>query len=139
MPTLSDMVALHQDDVSAHFDEVCTDPVGCPDCPYQENPNLYAYCDAGVCKGADVTSDPLGGCQSPSDCKLRWGLECCECTYDGGMLTAIPVAFEQKLQQLVCEPDFGCPECLPAYPADATAECHEGQCVVTYWDAPSGS
>ena len=139
MPTLADMVALHEDDVSAHVNEVCADPVSCPDCPVQPNPNLFAYCDAGVCKGVDITNDPLGGCLSPSDCKLRLGLECCECGYDGGLLTAIPIAYEQKLQALVCEPDFGCPECAPVYPMGAEPWCEEGHCVVIYMDAPSDS
>ncbi len=133
------MVALHQDDVSAHYEDVCTDPVACPDCPSALNPDLFAYCDAGLCQGADVKGDPLGGCGSNADCKLRLGLECCECGNENGILTAIPIAYEQKLQELVCDSDFGCPECAPVYPADTEAWCEAGHCVVMYWDAPSGS
>ncbi len=137
MPTLDDMVALHEDDVAAHVQDVCAGLVDCPDCPSMPNPHLFAYCDAGLCKGATVTDDAQGGCQDSTDCKLRVGLDCCECGAEGP-LTAIPIAYEPKLQELVCDGDYGCPECAPAYPSDAEPYCDQGACVVIYLDAPSG-
>ncbi|MBW2453854.1 MAG: hypothetical protein JRI68_05065 [Deltaproteobacteria bacterium] len=138
MPSLEDMVALHEDDVEAHFQDVCAEPIGCPDCPSAPNPHLFAYCDAGLCKGAAVTDDPQGSCQDNTDCKLRMGLDCCECGSQGP-ITAIPVAYEPKLQELVCDGDYGCPECAPVYPSGAEAWCEQGECIVIYLDAPSGS
>jgi len=137
MPTLDDMVALHEDDVDAHFAEVCAEPIACPDCPTAPNPHLFAYCDAGVCKGAAVTDDPAGGCEAHSECKLRMGLDCCECGSQGPV-TAIPIAYEATLQDLVCGDDYGCPECAPVYPTGAEAQCEQGHCVVVYLNAPSG-
>jgi len=139
MPDLDDKVALHEDDVFQYREDVCVDSEGCPICYSEPNPDLFAYCEAGLCKGADVKGDPLGGCVGASDCKLRLGLECCECGNEDGLLTAIPIAYEQKLQELVCEPGFGCPECAPVYPIGAEPWCEAGHCVVMYMDAPSDS
>ena len=132
MPELDDMVALDQTEVDAHFAAVCADPVSCPDCPTAPNPDLMAYCDGGTCVGADIGQHPFGSCQQTSDCKLRWGLTCCECGSEGMGLTAIPVAFETQLQSLVCLPDSGCLECAPAYPSDAAPFCDNGHCKVIY-------
>ncbi len=140
MVTLDDMVAMHEDDVEGYYEEVCSGgPIGCPTCVSFPNPNLFAYCDAGQCMGVDVTSHSFGECTEPADCKLRWGLGCCECGNEGGGLTAIPVTFEPQLEGLVCDPGMGCPECAPGYPDDAMATCDAGHCMVMYLDSSSSS
>jgi hypothetical protein len=139
MPTLADTVAIHEQYVDAHFAEVCADPEPCPDCPSALNPSLFAYCEAGRCTGVDLTDHPFGQCSDSTDCRLRWGLECCECNPANGFVTAIPVSFEAMLVDLVCEPDTACLECQPAYPPDAVPYCDGGHCVVEYLASSSGS
>jgi len=137
MPTLDDMVAINQSELDAYTAELCASNPPCPGCASQPNPNLMAYCDSGQCVAADITNGALTECQDNTDCRLRWGLECCECGAQNGGLTAIAVAAESKLMQLVCDPAADCPACVPSYPADAAALCDAGHCIVTYWDNAS--
>lgn len=131
-PQLSDFDAINQAQSQAHFDATCTedDPI-CPGCATMPNPNVFAYCDMGTCVGVDMTTSDFNECETQDDCRLRNGLECCECGSGQGW-TAVPNDFVGTLGGLVCPPDSGCPECEPQPPEDAVALCTEGRCVIAY-------
>ncbi len=137
-PSLADVTPIAANQAKAFFDATCPDPEGtpCPGCASFPNGNLYAYCEAGQCVESDVSVDDLGACAQPSECRLRWGSECCEgCNGSwepnfGGDLIAINSAKVSVLASRVCVGDVGCPECAPTYPPGATADCVAGRCVV---------
>lgn len=130
---LDDVAPLHEDNVAAHYTALgCDDLPACPPCAGPPNPDLFAYCEGGQCVEADMGVHPLNECVNDSDCKLRYGLACCECGAEGLGLTAIPVNAEDDLAGLVCAPDEGCPECAPTYPANAAPFCDAGRCTVVF-------
>lgn len=132
MPELSNVVAIHEDKYAEFFDVTCPGPIPpCPGCPTASNPDLFAYCEAGQCVGADVRVHELSACQSDSECVLRAGLECCECGSDG--ISALRADAVGSLQQLVCVPDEACDDCAPVFPDNAVASCVEGHCRVVYF------
>ena len=131
-PELSDMDAVNEDRVDAHYDDVCPDPGPCPDCVQEYNPYLIASCQEQTCTGYDVRQEAFTECSVDSDCKLRTR-ECCECggTTEPHMLIAVAKSGELEYRELVCDPDTDCPECLPVYPDNAEAVCNDaGHCEV---------
>ncbi|MBI4702985.1 MAG: hypothetical protein HY744_17855 [Deltaproteobacteria bacterium] len=133
-PSLPDFAPINQSQTQAFFNATCPDPehTPCPGCPSGQYPDLFAYCDGGQCLGADMRVSPMNSCQGPQDCRLRWGLGCCECNSEQLGLTAIPVAIEPELAAMVCQPGQGCPECMPSYPPGAFAFCQGGRCVAAW-------
>ncbi len=119
----------------AFRDATCSTPnEPCPACATLDNPNLFAYCDAGQCQEADVELEPWNQCEENDDCVLRAGLDCCEaCTAEYDTTVAVPRSHNQLLDK-VCDGDVGCPECAPTYPAGAEAECDQGVCRVVISD-----
>lgn len=113
----------------AYFQSVCPDPTPCPACAAQPNPNLFAYCDNGTCRAADVRTHAVSACTSDADCTLRGGTECCQpCMPTDSELTAVNKTSD--LSSLVCAPDEACGLCLTQYPPDAAAICNAGHCEV---------
>jgi hypothetical protein len=125
---LSTLKPINKAQLKAFRDAECTqkNPI-CDACLPTPNPNLFAYCDAGQCIGADLSKHPLNSCTSAKDCRLRAGTGCCECGGQG--VTAIPINAEQKLTALVCAPNTACAECAPTFPANVHADCVAGKCV----------
>lgn len=127
--SLDSKVPINAASSEAYFQSICPEPVPCPACASQPNPNLFAYCEAGQCVAADVTTNFVSACVSDADCHLRNGSACCEqCTGSLDQLIAVSVA--NNLPALLCGPNDGCPKCLPSYPIDAVAICSAGHCAV---------
>jgi hypothetical protein len=55
---------------------------------------------------------------------------CCECNAETGPGELVAISDEEAFASLVCNPAFGCDDCLPAYPREAIAVCEAGDCVV---------
>ncbi len=132
-PTLDDYDAILRERRDAHRDFVCPDPSTlCPGCAVAPNPSLGATCESNRCTGFDVRALPLSSCTRDEDCRLR-ATACCECGADTSpfALIAIRNDAESRYAALVCPSDVGCPECAPAYPAEASAYCaDDGHCAV---------
>lgn len=115
----------------AYFKDVCPEPMPCPECVSQPNPNLFAYCDSGKCAVADARTHPVSECGVDEDCHLRNGAGCCEtCGVDPNVVIAVS-SLVQTIPSLTCAPDAGCPKCAAQYPEGWTAVCTEAaHCVV---------
>jgi hypothetical protein len=98
------------------------------------NPNLALSCDGGQCAGWDVRAeDALSACTKDSDCRLRFGLSCCEgCDGTKWDLVAMRTDAEGALEGRVCSGDQGCPTCSPQYPPDALPRCISGHCSIAF-------
>ena len=131
--TLSDMVAINANSTGDYYDSLgCGDEPPCPPCVPVNNPDLFAYCEQGLCTGADIKEHPQNTCTDASDCRLRLGLECCECEDPWGDVTAIPISFETELMEQMCHPAQDCADCVPEYPPGMAAFCEQGRCVAGY-------
>jgi hypothetical protein len=135
-PTLGDVDPILESRAGDHRDFVCPDPGAfpCPRCPSAPAPNLIATCDTGRCAEHDVRQLPLSECNADADCVLRTR-DCCECggAADFGSLIAVRADSRNDYAALVCEVDFGCPECEPVYPTDIEAYCEtDGHCAVRF-------
>lgn len=128
---LGSMTAINADHQEEYYQDLCPEPVACPACESAPNPNLFAYCEAGHCVAADVTTHAVSACVTDSDCHLRNGSACCEeCI--GSVDQLIAVGAGNDLVGLTCGPNEGCPKCLPVYPQDAVALCAGGHCAVAF-------
>lgn len=128
-PELTGKTAVNSAQADAYFKSVCPEPVPCPACAEQPNPNLFAYCDSGNCRAVDVRTDALSACNTDADCRLRFGTDCCEsCSGDTSQLVAVSVS--NDLGALTCSPNEDCPGCIPGYPPGAIAICNAGHCMV---------
>ncbi|MFO0555712.1 MAG: hypothetical protein U0271_45470 [Polyangiaceae bacterium] len=131
-PTLADVDAVNSDKVDAHQQEVCPNPVPCPDCISLVNPDLLATCTEGTCTAIDVRKDAVSACTADTDCRLRTQ-GCCEC---GGStaeedLIAVRVDAASDFAALACDPEVGCPACEPMYPTSVEAFCaDDGHCDI---------
>ena len=134
-PEIDDLVPINRSQAEAFFDDQCPNPEPCPDCIGCPNGNLFAYCDNGTCRGADLRVLELSECAGPSQCTLRAGTDCCEdcgeINATCGVLVAINKQQQSSLSELVCENEFmDCPPCVPSYPDEAFADCVAGRCQV---------
>lgn len=117
-----DIQSVHVADVDAARAVACTDGAFCPACTMPDPPDFVATCEEGRC-GYVALYDPVRDhrsefteCVDDDDCVLRT-TECCECgarpSFDS--LVSIRVDRRGDYQNLVCPPDFGCPECGADY------------------------
>jgi hypothetical protein len=99
MPEVTDMVAVNQAKLDAFRGDLCPQPVGCPECAQEPNPNLFAYCEEGRCVAADARTHAVSACTDTSDCVLRYGMGCCESTCQGveSELTSVSVQGFQSI------------------------------------------
>ncbi len=131
-PQLDGLAAINKSSQDKYHQSQCPVPEPCPDCEACPNGALFSYCDGGACVGADLSKQKLSSCTEASQCKLRWGTACWE--HCGGSpycgdLTAIRKDAEKSFQELTCGPNEPPPPpCVPSYPENAIAECHEGHC-----------
>ena len=133
--TREDSVALNADRAADYQGSVCGDDVGCPACFMEQDPTLIATCEAGRCVVVDLLAHPATECAADADCRLRAG-ECCECGASVSATNVLSVADPGAIEDLLCDPGFGCPECAPIYPDSVTAACESGRCVVASTDGP---
>jgi Kunitz-type protease inhibitor 1 len=127
----SSMVALNQQQ-AADFHDLLGCNVACEMCePTQEPrvlPWLFASCVDDHCVAFDAREHDVTQCSKPADCRLRYGMHCCEpCAADPADLIALSGAVD--LDALLCGAESGCPPCVPTYPADAGVDCVSGRCV----------
>ncbi len=128
--TREDSVAIRADAANAYREGVCGEDVGCPGCFAQQDPTLIATCVAGNCEVVDLRTDSVSTCNTDSQCRVR-ASECCECgaSTDPQHLIAISSTSGGRIETLLCDPEFGCPECAPVYPDNVRAECGmDGHC-----------
>jgi hypothetical protein len=132
-PELSDLAAVNTARAAEFAESVCPEPIPCPKCATQPNPNLFATCRQGRCVAADARTDAVSACQQSSDCVLRYGMGCCESTCMGteGELTCVSVTgFQAIHSELGCD-SVACDACLPVYPMFAVPLCNaQGHCEV---------
>jgi hypothetical protein len=109
----------------------CPVPTPCPKCATAPNPYIGARCVASHCQAFDTRQEPeLSKCAVDTDCRLRKGLDCCECGSQGPW-TAISIAGQTALQAAECAPMSLCADCLPVPPANTMAVCVDGHCEVS--------
>jgi hypothetical protein len=108
----------------------CPMPLPCPDCGGYPNDHITARCAAGRCEAIDIRRTPeITGCSADTDCRVRLGLECCECSSTGAW-AAIAVKGESALAAAVCPANFGCDACVPQPPKDLVPACVNGVCEI---------
>lgn len=121
--------------ISRAYAEVQTCPgVQCGPCADHEGPPERPYygatCANQRCELVDVRETELGSCVADSDCRLRRGLECCECDSSGPWVAVAnqPLA----VANLLCGAPVSCDQtCDRTPPEDLQATCFEGRCVVS--------
>jgi hypothetical protein len=131
-PQQSDFAAVNASRLSEFRAAVCPMPVPCPRCA--AFPNLYigARCVNARCESFDVRKVPdFSACTSDADCRLRKGLECCECGAMGEW-TAVSVKGQMALPDAVCAPGAACDACAPVPPQSLIAVCNAGHCETSY-------
>jgi hypothetical protein len=142
---LSQFAAVNKEQVNAFQLSLSCGDIACAAClvptdPTQINvPQFTAICEASTrCNAIDVRQGPFSSCTLDEECKLRWGLSCCEgCTGALGGLVAVSASAE--LHAAVCPSGtVACPACVPTYPAGVSAKCvgatgsAAGHCRVVY-------
>jgi hypothetical protein len=132
VPQASDYTGVNLMETDAYHKYVCPMPTPCPGCVGGLNPNLFAYCSAGKCTPADITTNEVSECAVDSDCHLRAGTGCCEAcgNIDTTQVVAVSSKAPQPFESLVCAPMMGCPGCIPSFPANLSAVCNMGHCAV---------
>lgn len=132
-PPLDDVDAVNKEQLEAHFNAVCPEPLPCRNCGMTNNPNLLSTCSAGACKAVDVRHDSVSECTTDDDCRLRV-TGCCECggsTASGDLIAINILSGDDEYRALVCDENTACPECAPIYPTDVEAYCaRDAHCAV---------
>jgi len=115
---LSGFQAVSQAKVNELEAQLCAGDIACPGCLSMDNPDYLALCRAGQCSAVDLRTDSLSTCTADSDCRLRWGSDCCEDCGGGNTEQLIVYNKNANLEAEVCPPNGGaCPPCAPpAYP-----------------------
>lgn len=126
---LSGFLAVNEKHVGDVLGELCADPVACPDCITWQDPHYLALCRSGKCTAVDLRQDDLSACNADSDCKLRWGSNCCE-SCSGNQEDIIVYNKNASFAAEVCGPFGGaCPPCMPPeFPEYLLPYCDAGHC-----------
>jgi hypothetical protein len=124
--------AKHKDDFLAH--EGCN-TVTCPKCPPlspqvpRSSSNFFVLCQKGRCVATDLRMSKYTECKSDDDCKMRWGLRCCDGCSDSELVAYNPAS---SLLSDICPPKKPqCPPVTPACAADRSPRDH-AYCVGGY-------
>lgn len=128
------MIAVPNEDVAANRARACAGGVGCPECFMQPDAFLLAVCAAGACEARNLRTDDLTACSVDDDCQLA-PRDCCGC---GALGVGETVAFNPSrgnYADLVCDPRFVCPPCVPTLEG-LRAACVAGHCDVVEVSAP---
>jgi hypothetical protein len=128
VPDIHDYVGVNAKYLSQFREEVCPVQLPCPPCVPAPRPFFAARCTAGRCEAIDIRQVPeLSKCANDGECRLRKGLDCCECGASGDW-TSVSIYGQMALGALVCPPMTGCAECAPIPPADLRAVCLMNHC-----------
>ena len=130
---LADFDAIHFDYMRQFREESCRSGGDCPlvDCNERSDAGVFAECQGGTCVARNLAAEPLSSCQVPEECRLRFGVGCCEsCEGTAASLVAARLDAEEALRAAVCRPGDACGICRPEPPEGARADCVEGRCVV---------
>lgn len=103
-----------------------TQPVPCPACAAQIDPDVQAFCRGGTCTVVDLRTDDLSACSKEDDCVLRYPSCCQPC--DGGSpsdLVSVRRGREDDLAAELCTGAERCDRCLPVFPPNARAVCNQ--------------
>ncbi|HEX9294923.1 MAG TPA: hypothetical protein VF881_03790 [Polyangiaceae bacterium] len=129
-PVLDSFAAVNASYVEAYQAATCPVPMPCPRCATVPNVYFAARCVGTHCQAFDVRQVPeLSACSVDGDCRLRLGLDCCECG-SLGQWTAVSLSGLAALGTTVCAPDTACDDCAPTPPAGTTPICSGGHCEV---------
>jgi hypothetical protein len=129
-PTVDNFAGVNPKYTDAFKMAVCPVPMPCPRCATGINPYIGARCGGAHCQAFDSRLVPeFSKCGADTECRLRNGLECCECNSQGSW-TAVSIAGQAALNAAVCAPNTGCPDCAPVPPAGAKAVCIQGHCEI---------
>jgi hypothetical protein len=138
IPSLDDYDVINRVYVEEHHTDVCPDPIPCPNCATEPNPELVATCIDGRCTGMDIGTEDFSACTADDECVIRVP-DCCECGADTSHsnLIAFRVDAWSTFMQIVCDPMVDCPMCEPIYPVDAEPFCDtDGHCAVRFIPTP---
>lgn len=118
----------------AEVSQCGTADIACAACaPVAGNtlPYFVPNCVRGECVVEDIRTSSATACQDASECRLRYGSNCCEGC--GGASNLIAVRNDGTFEELVCsgEPQ-ACPACAPQPLPGAQASCISGHCEVVY-------
>jgi hypothetical protein len=131
MPTLDNFAGVNPMYTAAFRMATCPVPVPCPRCATAINPYIGALCGGTHCKAFDTRLVPeFSKCSTENDCRLRNGLDCCECGSQGPW-TAVSIDGQAAINAAVCAPQTGCPDCAPVPPPGMRAVCVQGHCEVS--------
>jgi len=123
--------------VSKFYDEEFPGILSCPDIPCPDceagtrSPYLFVTCEKSLeesphCAGYDARQHAITECTQDSDCRLRRGLSCCECS---GEIVAVNVSAD--IEALTCDSGGCTADCdPPGFPALAVPICVSGRCAV---------
>jgi hypothetical protein len=96
-----------------------------------------AVCREGQCLAVDIRTEDLTACTTSADCRLRWGVACCEncnaspTSTPNGLVSVNAQSFDQS----VCGSAPCAIDCMPpAYPTNAVPGCLAGHCTVWMLD-----
>jgi hypothetical protein len=128
VPDIHDYVGVNAKYLSQFRQEVCPVQPPCVPCVPAPRPFFAARCMAGRCEAIDIRQVPeLSKCANDTECRLRKGLDCCECGASGAF-TSVSIYGQMALGALVCPPMTGCAECAPTPPANLKAVCLMNHC-----------
>jgi hypothetical protein len=131
MPTVDNFAGVNPKYTDVFRAWTCPMPTPCPRCATSINPYIGALCSGTHCKAFDSRNVPeFSKCTTETDCRLRKGLDCCECGSQGPW-TAVSIDGLAALNAAVCAPMTGCADCAPIPPAGTKAVCVQGHCEIS--------
>ena len=123
-PQVNDVNAVNRGQEQAYQTANCPQPLPCPECASQINPDLAAFCVGDTCKPIDVRGDPVSACVTDADCRLRYS-DCCEscATASPELVIALSQSGASVYTSQVCAPSQACEKGLTTYPTSVKAVC----------------
>jgi hypothetical protein len=121
----------HRADFIGHIG--CTD-VQCKKCPTplpdvaRSDSNFFALCQQGRCEAVDLRYSKYSRCETVNDCKLRFGLGCCEACGDKDLVT---YNRSSTLEAELCPTKAKCPPLPPECKKLRSSHQHP-ECVLNY-------
>jgi hypothetical protein len=131
----ADFAAVNEKHMAEFRQESCEGAGECEGegCAEPVPPRFLATCSDATCQVRDVSTLPITECATAEDCKLRFGLDCCEpCPGEAAQLTAVRGDALEELARLTCAPGERCAGCTHEYPPGVTASCEAGRCAVEH-------
>jgi hypothetical protein len=130
--TLADGIAINQGFASNVYQWLCPGVSPCPagSACLPPTESIVAVCRGGQCQTVDIRDDSLTACNSASDCRLRWGVSCCEGCGSGDATGLVAVNAENFTPGVCGNTSAPCPACVPSpYPIGWVVRCETGHCL----------